>query len=149
MYGRKRRADGIELGFVRLAQKFQRDVHSCGPDPASALAFRPQTRHQLAKRTPNSIWNIERDEESHSSSASMRGEQKISADGVERLLRGLKADALTVAGEAGGAFAAATIVGDADVNQAHGLFGRSPAGAGNSGDADTECSAGAFANAVS
>src|SRR5271154_5808393 len=149
MYGRKRGADGFELGFVRLAQKFQRDVHSFGAYPASALAFRLQARHQLAKSAANGVGNIERDEEAHGSSASVRGEQKISADGVERLLRSLKANALAVAGEAGGAFAAATIVGDADVHQAHGLFGRSPAGAGNSGDADTECSAGAFANAVS
>src|SRR5271155_5283555 len=132
MYGRERRADGIELGFARLAQKFQCDVHSFRTYPASALAFQFQPGHQLAKSTANGVGNIERDEEAHGSSASVRGEQKISADGVERLLRSLKANALTVAGEAGGAFAAATIVGDADVNQAHGLFGRSPAGAGNS-----------------
>ncbi len=79
----------------------------------------------------------------------MRGKQKIPSDGVERLLRGLKADALAVAGEARGAFAAAALVGDADVHQAHGLFGRSPARAGNSRDADAQCRAGAFANAVS
>src|SRR5580704_9419824 len=39
MYRGEGCADGIELSFVRLAQKFQRDVHSFGADPASTVVF--------------------------------------------------------------------------------------------------------------
>ena len=78
----------------------------------------------------------------------MRREKKIPADSVERLLRGLEADALAVAREAGGAFATAALVGDADVYQADWFFGCSAARPGDSGDADAQRCAGAFANAV-
>ncbi len=80
--------------------------------------------------------------------ASKRGEQKIAADRVERRLRGLQANAVAVAGEAKGALAGAALVGDADVHQADGFFGRSAAGPGDSGDADAERGAGALANSV-
>ena len=78
----------------------------------------------------------------------MRGEEEIAANGVERLLRGLKAYAFAVAGEASGALAGAAFVGDADVYQAYGLFRRATARAGDAGDADSERGAGTFANAV-
>src|SRR6202167_4449128 len=78
----------------------------------------------------------------------MRREKKIPADSVERLLRGLEADALAVAREARSAFAAAALVGDADVYQADWFFGCSAARPGNSGDADAQRCAGAFANAL-
>src|ERR1700683_3941358 len=78
----------------------------------------------------------------------MRREKKIPADSVERLLRGLEADALAVTREARGAFAAAALVGDADVYEADWFFGCSAAGARNSGDADAQRCAGTFANAV-
>src|ERR1700735_3119322 len=148
MYGGERNANGIELGLVRLAQKFQRDVHSFRAYPASPGAFRFETRHQLAKRAANGVRNVERDEKAHDSRASVRGKQKVASDGVQRLLGGLKADALAVAGEARGAFAAAAFVGDADVHEADGFFRRSATRAGDSGDADAERRAGGVANAV-
>src|ERR1700691_5021032 len=122
MYGGKRCADGIELGFVRLAQEFQRDMHAFRANPASAGAFGLQTRHQLPKGRANGRGNIEGDEQAHGSSSSMRREKKIPADSVERLLRGLEADALAVAREARTAFAAPAPVGVAGVTRAAGFL---------------------------
>ena len=73
--------------------------------------------------------------------------EEIAPDGVERLLRGLKAYALAVAWKARGALARVALIGNADVHQADGLFRRSSAGAGDASDADAERCAGTFANA--
>src|ERR1700691_4614489 len=129
MYGGKRCADGIELGFVRLAQEFQRDMHAFRANPAGAGAFGLQTRHQLAKRAANGVGNIEGDEQAHGSSSSMWREKKIPADGVERLLRGLEADALAVTRKGRRAFGAAALVGDADMYGADWYIWASPTSA--------------------
>src|SRR4029077_13180247 len=65
-----------------------------------------------------------------------------------RCLCGLDADAVAVAGKTEGSLARAALVGNSDVHEADGFFGRAAARAGDSGDADADGRAGAFADAV-
>src|SRR3984957_641944 len=148
MYERKRGLNRIEFCSVRFAQKFQGDMHASRPNPARIGAFGFQPRYQFAKRAAHCIGNIERDEETHGLGASKRGVEEISANGVERLLRGLKAYAFGGARETSGALGGAAFVGDADVHQAYRLFWSSPARTSDAGDANAECGAGTFPNAV-
>ena len=60
------------------------------------------------------------------------------ANGVERSLRGVSADAVTVAGKAKGALARPALIGDADVNEADGFFRRATAGAGDAGNSKAQ-----------
>src|SRR5215469_8328020 len=78
----------------------------------------------------------------------MRRIWKVAADHVEGRLRGVLADAVSVARELEGFFARTSLVGNANVDEADRLFRRAAAGAGNARDANTKSGTRALANPV-
>src|SRR5271154_3735058 len=149
--GRERGADLGKFLRIGFAQEFQRDMHGFGADPARGAAFRFQALAERREGVAYRAGQVEGDEEAHGlgSGSGGCGKKIIAAHGIERGLRGKLANALAIAGKAIGALAGAVLVGETDVDEADGFFRRAAAGTSDSGDADAESRASAFADAVS
>src|SRR5271156_16860 len=151
--GANRRERGAYFGKflrVRFAQEFQSDVHGFGANPARGATFGFQALDERREGVAYRCGQVEGDEEAHGlgSGSGCCGKKIIAAYGIERGLRGKLANALAIAGKATGAPAGAVLVGETDVDEADGFFRRAAAGTSDSGDADAESRASAFADAV-
>ena len=126
-------------------------MHAFRAHPARRARKRLELRDQFADRFAHRIRQVESDEQSHRGVAlipPVRGIGEVAANRIERCVRGVGADAIAVSGEAHRTLAWAAFVGDANVDQANGLFGCAAARPGDARDAHSERRPGASSNAV-